>query len=264
MKSGLTCAAACALFIISTTSIAAPILSSPTYYVAPGGNTASQSGPGPQSQETVWTYGGFDNAAYANLYYAFGDAGPIGVFDTFLTDGPSIDTFTTTEAKNPLSYNAGLSNLAGGLVVWSGNTTIPSSSYSLNTRWSMGITDVSNTPLSLTDPGSLGLDPSLGGVLSVTGDFKVTLNALIQNPDVSFNYNDGSGTVTCNTGDWCHAYPVWDALGATFSNSSDKISASYDWAYYYDPVAVPVPAAAWLFGSGLLGIIGIARRKQAA
>jgi hypothetical protein len=27
---------------------------------------------------------------------------------------------------------------------------------------------------------------------------------------------------------------------------------------------VPVPAAVWLFGSGLLGMIGIARRKQAA
>ena len=29
------------------------------------------------------------------------------------------------------------------------------------------------------------------------------------------------------------------------------------------PSAVPVPAAVWLFGSGLLGIIGVARRKQA-
>ena len=28
--------------------------------------------------------------------------------------------------------------------------------------------------------------------------------------------------------------------------------------------AVPVPAAIWLFGSGLLGLVGIARRKQAA
>jgi hypothetical protein len=26
---------------------------------------------------------------------------------------------------------------------------------------------------------------------------------------------------------------------------------------------VPVPAAAWLFGSGLLGLIGVARRKVA-
>jgi hypothetical protein len=27
---------------------------------------------------------------------------------------------------------------------------------------------------------------------------------------------------------------------------------------------VPIPAAVWLFGSGLLGLIGIARRKKAA
>ncbi len=30
-----------------------------------------------------------------------------------------------------------------------------------------------------------------------------------------------------------------------------------------DPVVIPVPAAVWLFGSGLLGLVGIARRKQA-
>ena len=27
---------------------------------------------------------------------------------------------------------------------------------------------------------------------------------------------------------------------------------------------VPVPAAVWLFGSGLLGLVGMARRKKAA
>ncbi len=31
-----------------------------------------------------------------------------------------------------------------------------------------------------------------------------------------------------------------------------------------DPSAVPVPAAVWLFGSGLLGLVGIARRKKKA
>ena len=30
------------------------------------------------------------------------------------------------------------------------------------------------------------------------------------------------------------------------------------------PSAVPVPAAAWLFGSGLLGLVGVARRKARA
>ena len=31
----------------------------------------------------------------------------------------------------------------------------------------------------------------------------------------------------------------------------------------YGVSAVPIPAAAWLFGSGLLGLVGIARRKKA-
>jgi hypothetical protein len=33
--------------------------------------------------------------------------------------------------------------------------------------------------------------------------------------------------------------------------------------YGFFTTPVPVPAAAWLFGSGLLGLIGVARRKQA-
>ena len=44
-----------------------------------------------------------------------------------------------------------------------------------------------------------------------------------------------------------------------------KTSSLYAWAVYSGDVgvsAVPVPAAAWLFGSGLLGLIGVARRKQ--
>lgn len=32
----------------------------------------------------------------------------------------------------------------------------------------------------------------------------------------------------------------------------------------FDFTVVPVPAAVWLFGSGLLGLIGVARRKKAA
>jgi len=30
-----------------------------------------------------------------------------------------------------------------------------------------------------------------------------------------------------------------------------------------ETTVIPVPAAVWLFGSGLLGLIGIARRKAA-
>jgi hypothetical protein len=37
----------------------------------------------------------------------------------------------------------------------------------------------------------------------------------------------------------------------------------FDYLQYTDTAVVPVPAAAWLFGSGLIGLIGIARRIQA-
>ena len=35
------------------------------------------------------------------------------------------------------------------------------------------------------------------------------------------------------------------------------------WAIMADVTTVPLPAAVWLFGSGLLGLVGIARRKKA-
>lgn len=38
--------------------------------------------------------------------------------------------------------------------------------------------------------------------------------------------------------------------------------SSRDGLTLYDPSIVPVPAAAWLFGSGLIGLIALARRKK--
>ena len=44
----------------------------------------------------------------------------------------------------------------------------------------------------------------------------------------------------------------------------NKGVTGYAWAVHSGDVgAVPVPAAVWLFGSGLLGLIGVARKKQA-
>jgi hypothetical protein len=39
-------------------------------------------------------------------------------------------------------------------------------------------------------------------------------------------------------------------------------SGTADFSLDFKVTAVPIPAAAWLFGSGLLGLIGIARRKK--
>ena len=64
----------------------------------------------------------------------------------------------------------------------------------------------------------------------------------------------GSGTVSGNGFDATKG--IWNFSGQTATQLTFSWSSS-------SATVVPVPAAAWLFGSGLLGLVGIARRKNA-
>ena len=61
------------------------------------------------------------------------------------------------------------------------------------------------------------------------------------------------------------AFPTFNA---NFNTDTALSGASAAENYLLQPgaavAAVPVPAAVWLFGSGLLGLVGVARRKKAA
>lgn len=77
----------------------------------------------------------------------------------------------------------------------------------------------------------------------------------------SYTYNtsaggDVGGGVTLALKVGCGAVP-----GCTADVNWDNVSFTAD--VLNPPSAVPVPAAAWLFGSGLLGLVGVARRKAA-
>lgn len=63
----------------------------------------------------------------------------------------------------------------------------------------------------------------------------------------------GSGTYIFSTHTFAFANGSADGLLASVGSSTSIIGVSI----------VPIPAAAWLFGSGLLGLVGIARRKKA-
>ena len=77
--------------------------------------------------------------------------------------------------------------------------------------------------------------------------------------------------------------PNWQNIAGTFTLGAGVTAYTLQFAavcvaantctadYYFDNIsvtadvnAVPVPAAAWLFGSGLLGLVGVARRKITA
>ena len=52
-------------------------------------------------------------------------------------------------------------------------------------------------------------------------------------------------------------------MGIGYQYGFDKFFSLRSWAVQTGDVsAVPVPAAVWLFGSGLLGLIGVARRNS--
>jgi hypothetical protein len=64
-----------------------------------------------------------------------------------------------------------------------------------------------------------------------------------------------------------HASGTWDPLTGSYSLSWTSVTTLFDttvWTLEGVATPVPVPAAVWLFGSGLLGLVGIARRKTVA
>lgn len=71
-----------------------------------------------------------------------------------------------------------------------------------------------------------------------------------------------------NVVDAIAALPVWNAGGVfgnlPLRNYSGAAITGANLAVVTNVSAVPVPAAAWLFGSGLLGLVGLVRKRQVA
>lgn len=81
-----------------------------------------------------------------------------------------------------------------------------------------------------------------------------------------------SGTIDYASGG-LHFYATDTNTSATINSyfgdfdGDDVANFAYisgSWLSYSSSAVVPVPAAAWLFGSGLLGLVGISRRRKAA
>ena len=93
--------------------------------------------------------------------------------------------------------------------------------------------------------GASQTDIILGGAVSTSGWTNVSTTINI-GPDVAEGISLELVAI-CGGEVGCQSNIFWDNISITA-----------------DVAAVPVPAAAWLFGSGLLGLIGVARRKKAA
>ncbi len=123
--------------------------------------------------------------------------------------------------------------------------------------------------------GSVSGGSVLSGQLNFTNG-GVTGGGGAMTYSASFNINLGSNSYTTSgvscSGVGCTAFPASDTFSVintangfylAFNNRLYN-SINYDFVMRFTEVAeVPVPAAAWLFGSALLGLGGMARRRKA-
>ena len=120
----------------------------------------------------------------------------------------------------------------------------------------------------LTDTDYVGSPPALTGLFGGTTIGSVDFDFLYDENNTEFGGTsffdpavtttaDFSGAGTGIPGSPSASYSL--TIIAELSHSGSGVS-SFD----AEIRAVPVPAAVWLFGSGLLGLVGMARRKRAA
>ncbi len=146
---------------------------------------------------------------------------------------PSIDARTNTNTDFNLGTGLPIYNLAGQLVA-SNNADLWDATLTNPINIDQNGNTVSQKVFTGTATDGTGIaDRQLGG----PNGFRVQYGEAGQ-INTSWTTIDWAGTLT-----GLHFYGISGVLGQS---------------------VVPIPAAAWLFGSGLLGLIGMARRKKVA
>jgi len=153
-------------------------------------------------------------------------SGSMAVGGVFSTDGSDFETTTTITFDTVVAQEDGLGDLSsilGGQAADSINN------------------------------GTLTIRPAFSAQTDVfqIGGFQFDIDTLSIDFAMDTSFLAMSGTGTLSGGGF-------DSTAATFDFTSNPGST-----YSLTIAAVPVPAAVWLFGSGLIGLIAVARRQTA-
>jgi len=111
------------------------------------------------------------------------------------------------------------------------NCALPASDGISKGKFPIGVTPIATSSFNVA--GSTGFGTTLG--------------------QLSLGTDDGIGGTPMDNGPFSGFNANFDITSVTVTNVGGG-----------NPPAVPVPAAVWLFGSGLLGLVGVARRRKTA
>ena len=158
-------------------------------------------------------------------------------------------TVTNGNTVYDYTYTSGISELAVDFVNLQSVQIDFDNDFALQDNIAMNIYNSTGT-------GWSGFDFTLVGV-GILGPFTadLTTGTII---DAVFHENDpatGLASGVTLQFDVLEDVGLWNVSGAV----NTQYSSSY--SLILTPTTVPVPAAVWLFGSGVLGLIGVARRK---
>lgn len=148
-----------------------------------------------------------------------------------------------------MTFNPTLSNLPGGVAVWSGATQIYNAQFFYyqplpNTTFTLTVTDEVGDPLPLTDATTLGLDANVGAVLAVTGGMTFNTNSIFKvesgQPAYEFyNIYPTAGNNACTsmyTGFYYNEPPTVSAIGDTITQLN-TVFGPYDFNVSDDATA---------------------------
>ncbi|QSA97664.1 DUF1566 domain-containing protein [Methylococcus sp. EFPC2] len=171
------------------------------------------------------------------------------------------NSLDTPAHSGAYTLTAGDFNAATGQLSWWGAQAwvgyLNSISYGGETGWRLPITPIEISGYEMTD-SELGhlFYTELGGLANtpITTKHNSNYDLFSNVPDSVYWYWSG----TEFTADPRHAWSFYTYFGTQFDQYKDN-------QFFAWPVrAVPVPAAAWLMGSALLGLVGLRRRRTVA
>ena len=228
-------------------------------YVAAGSFTLTGSGQATYSTLRASAAVGFSGVdPYGNVGTLLADAlGQAQYQDTLTIDiagrtGQTVDLVFTTAINGTTSASS------------SDSTTTALASGNLNVRVNGQRVAVSQRRSSTAVPEFFNGNPGLVQIVLGTPfvvDATLTVRAqLFPSTPVNGRYSGEASAIFSNSAG-ITSFALNEAGGGAPITDWNLTSQSGEFGFY---TVVPVPASVWLFGSGLLGLVGMARRKKAA
>ena len=184
-------------------------------------------------------------------------------FSIFRSDGPFAGE--TVAVDTPLEVTGQIHNFNSV-----GQAALPSDPSSIGIRWAVGPNGLVET-LGYASSSANNYTNGYGGAVN-SGAHDISTDNLYEtgvtgsigtvgNPAFATSKRFADLILNDLQAGWYSLFVGGSDISAAGAAITVKVTASAQ-ASSYNPTAVPVPAAAWLFGSALAGLIGLGRKKQ--